>query len=200
MITDIKLEYNSKVILSFFFISLFVLILNKITKGKTNNHLFCTYRESIFNPLMYVRLITHIFGHENWSHFRNNFIMILLVGPALEEKYGSINLIIMIAMNAIITGIIHNLLKKTKLLGASGISFMFILLSSFANINEGIPITLLLIILFYVFDEIKDLFTKKDNISHLGHIIGAILGIAFGFYFLKYNSFKELWQWLQTLI
>lgn len=200
MITDIKLEYNSKVILSFFFISLFVLILNKITKGKTNNHLFCTYRESIFNPLMYVRLITHIFGHENWSHFRNNFIMILLVGPALEEKYGSINLIIMIAMNAIITGIIHNLLKKTKLLGASGISFMFILLSSFANINEGIPITLLLIILFYVFDEIKDLFTKKDNISHLGHMIGAILGIAFGFYFLKYNSFKELWQWLQTLI
>ncbi len=200
MITDIKLEYNSKVILSFFFISLFVLILNKITKGKTNNHLFCTYRESIFNPLMYVRLITHIFGHENWSHFRNNFIMILLVGPSLEEKYGSINLIIMIAMNAIITGIIHNLLKKTKLLGASGISFMFILLSSFANINEGIPITLLLIILFYVFDEIKDLFTKKDNISHLGHMIGAILGIAFGFYFLKYNSFKELWQWLQTLI
>ena len=88
----------------------------------------------------------------------------------------------------------------TKLLGASGISFMFILLSSFANINEGIPITLLLIILFYVFDEIKDLFTKKDNISHLGHMIGAILGIAFGFYFLKYNSFKELWQWLQTLI
>ena len=45
MITDIKLEYNSKVILSFFFISLFVLILNKITKEKINNHLFCTYRE-----------------------------------------------------------------------------------------------------------------------------------------------------------
>ena len=78
------LGYNSKVILSFFFISLLVLILNYITKGKINKTLFSSYRSSLFNPLTYVRLITHIFGHQDWSHFMNNFLYILLIGPMIE--------------------------------------------------------------------------------------------------------------------
>lgn len=193
--------YNSPIVLSFFFISLFALFLSEITKGKSNNQFFSTYRDSIFHPLMYVRLITHIFGHDGWSHFRNNFVMILLTGPALEEKYGSINLLIMILINAILTGIIHNLLKRNRLLGASGVSFMFILLSSFVNIEQkSIPITLILIFIFYVIDEIKDLFSrKKDHVSHMGHLIGSVCGIVFGFYFLQYNSFDHLFDLIKNL-
>ena len=89
-------SYNSVVILSYFFISLGAFILNTITKGKANKLLFSTYRSSIFNPLTYVRLVTHAIGHENWNHFMNNFLTILLVGPMLEEKYGSIPLLEMI--------------------------------------------------------------------------------------------------------
>ena len=81
------LSYNSVIILSFFFISLFALILNYLTKGKSNILLFSSYRSSIFNPLTYLRLITHIFGHASWSHFMNNFLYILLIGPMIEEKY-----------------------------------------------------------------------------------------------------------------
>ena len=114
-------SYNSVVILSFFFISLFALILNYITKGKSNITLFSSYRSNMLNPITYVRLFTHIFGHANWSHFMNNFLYILLIGPMVEEKYGSINLIIMILVTAGVTGIINSLFSKKRILGASGI-------------------------------------------------------------------------------
>ena len=180
------LSYNSVIILSFFFISLFALILNYLTKGKSNILLFSSYRSSIFNPLTYLRLITHIFGHASWSHFMNNFLYILLIGPMIEEKYGSINLIIMILSTAVITGILNTLFSKKRILGASGIVFMLIILSSFVNITTGkIPVTLILICIFYVVNEIISGIFKKDEISHIGHLIGAVCGFVFGFYIFK---------------
>lgn len=180
------LSYNSVIILSFFFISLFALILNYLTKGKSNILLFSSYRSSIFNPLTYLRLITHIFGHASWNHFMNNFLYILLIGPMIEEKYGSINLIIMILLTAVITGILNALFSKKRILGASGIVFMLIILSSFVNITTGkIPVTLILICIFYVVNEIISGIFKKDDISHIGHLIGAVCGFVFGFYIFK---------------
>ena len=200
MDVNIHFLYNSYVILTFFFISLLALYFNKVSKGRVNDVLFSCYRSSVLKPLSYVRLFTHIFGHVDWDHFKNNFLIILLIGPSLEEKYGSINLVIMILITAFITGVIHVLFKKTKLLGASGTAFMLILLSSFVNIKNGtVPLTLILICLFYVIDEIKDVLLKKDHVSHLGHLIGAICGMGFGFYFLKYDSFINLWEMFKAL-
>lgn len=179
------LQYNSPVVLTFFFISFFVLILNKITKGISNTLLFSTYRSSIFSPLTYIRLFTHCLGHINWSHFMNNFLYILLIGPMLEEKYGSFNILIMILITALVTGIINSIIGKYQLLGASGMVFMFIILSSLVNLQSGkIPITLILIFIFYIANEIIAGIFKKDNVSHLGHIIGAICGCIYGFYIL----------------
>jgi GlpG protein len=178
-----NIQYNSPIILSFFFISFIVLILNYLTNGKSNDLLFTSYRSSIFNPISYLRLFTHIFGHENWNHFVNNFLYILLIGPMIEEKYGATNLLIMISLTATITGIINSIFSKNKILGASGIAFMLIVLSSFVNISTGkIPLTLILICLFYLVNEVLDGLFKKDNISHLGHLIGAICGIIYGLY------------------
>ena len=179
------LQYNSPVVLTFFFISFFVLIINKITKGISNTLLFSTYRSSIFSPLTYIRLFTHCLGHINWSHFMNNFLYILLIGPMLEEKYGSLNILIMILITALVTGIINSIIGKYQLLGASGMVFMFIILSSLVNLQSGkVPITLILIFIFYIANEIIAGIFKKDNVSHLGHIIGAICGCIYGFYIL----------------
>jgi len=178
------IQINSPVIICFFLLSLMAFILNTITHGKANKLLFSTYRSSIFDPLTYIRAFTHVIGHTNWSHFMNNFLTILLVGPMIEEKYGSINLIVMILINALATSIIHCIISKNSLLGASGIVFMLIVLSSFVNIQSGkIPVTLILIFIFYIVNEILSGIFKKDNISHLSHLIGAICGCIFGFYF-----------------
>jgi membrane associated rhomboid family serine protease len=67
-------------------------------------------------------------------------------------------------------------------LGASGIVFMLIILSSFVNIREGsIPLTLVLVVAIYFGREIMSGLSVRDNISQLTHIAGGICGLFFGF-------------------
>lgn len=192
------LQYNSKLILTFFFISLIALALNYITHDKINTLMFSTYRSSPFNIFTYIRLVGHIIGHSSWSHFSNNFIYILLIGPMLEEKFGTENLLLMMVITAVVVGVLNSFRKNVRLEGASSIVFMFITLSSFVNLQEGkIPLTLVLICLFHVADEFMDL-GKKDGVSHLGHILGAICGCIFGFLYVGEQI--QLWKLLQNFI
>ena len=175
-------HYKSILILTYFFVSVAVLILKYITAGKSNDILFSSYRSSPFNPLTYVRLFTHVLGHSDWKHLSNNFLYILLIGPMIEEKYGTINLLIMILITAGVIGIINSIFGRKRILGASGIVFMLIMMSSFVNIEETkIPLTLILIFIFYVVNEIIDGLIKKYNITHMGHIIGAVCGCLYGY-------------------
>ena len=89
----------------------------------------------------------------------------------------------MILFTAFITALINIIFSKKDILGASGIAFMLILLSSLVNIQSGkIPLTLILIFFFYVVSEVIDGIFKKDNISHLSHLIGAVCGFIYGYY------------------
>ena len=175
-------EYNAVVTLTMFFIALGVLLLDKITKGKANRKVFSTERASLLNPLTYIRFFTHILGHSDWEHFSNNYLKILLLGPLIEEKYGSINYLIMILLTAFVVAIYNFIKGKEWLKGASCISFMLTVLSAFVNITENkIPVTLILIILFYIIDEIKKL-KKDDNIAHDSHIIRRVMWCCIWFY------------------
>ncbi len=176
------LQYNSYVILSYFFLSLVVFIFQYLGKEKIT-YFFSSGRGRVFSPITWLRMFTHILGHADWNHFKNNFIYILLVGPMIEEKYGSIPLLKMIFITAFVTGIVNAFISKKDILGASGISFMLILLSSLVNFQSGkIPLTFVLVFLFFVANEIIDGLFKKDNISHLSHLIGALCGFVYGYY------------------
>lgn len=177
-----KIHYNSPVILSYTIISFIVLIIGIITSGASTNFLFSVYRDSLTNIFFYFRLVGHIFGHVNLEHFLNNFMIIALIGPMLEEKYGSKKILIMILFTAVFTGIIHIIFFKTALLGASGICFMLILLSPFVNTEKDkIPLTFIAVVFIFIGGEIVDMFVQKDNISQISHIIGGFCGGAFGF-------------------
>ena len=187
---NIQFDYNSPVIITYLIISLIALLLNYITKGKSNKLLFSNYRSSFLNPLTYVRLFTHSIGHKDWDHLVGNFLYILLIGPMIEEKYGSINLIIMLLGTSLIISLFNIIFNNYCITGASGNVFMLIVLSSFSNITEGkIPITLVLICLFYIVDEIKEsIIEGNKKVYHDGHLLGAICGILFGFIFLYYPT------------
>ena len=67
-------------------------------------------------------------------------------------------------------------------MGASGIVFMMILLASMGSERGGgIPLTLILVALFYIGGEIFTAVTSADNISQLSHVIGGICGAILGF-------------------
>ena len=187
---NLTFDYNSKVIISYLIISLIACFLNYITRGKTNKYFFSSYRSSPLNPLTYIRMITHSIGHLNLDHLISNFLYILLVGPMIEEKYGSINLLIMLIITSIIIAIYNDIFNNYSITGASGNVYMLIVLSSFSNISDGkIPITVILIFIFYIFGEMKKSLTDKNKkIYHDGHIIGALCGLIFGFIILYYPN------------
>lgn len=184
-----KIDYNSPVILSFAFVSLIVLILGYLTRGFTTRTLFCVYRSSPFDLLSYVRMFGHVLGHANLSHYVNNMMMLLLVGPMLEEKYGSKLLLLMILGTAFVTGLINSVFFSTALLGASGIVFMMIVLSSVTSVKNGkIPLTLIVIVILYLGGQIAEGIFTADNISQLTHIVGGVCGGIFGMILNKENK------------
>lgn len=178
----LRITYNSPVIVSFALAALAALLLGRLTNGGSTLLLFSVYRSSLADPLFYLRLFTHVIGHADLSHYIGNFTVILLVGPMLEEKYGSKRLLYMMLFTALITGVINVIFfPNTALLGASGIAFMLILLSSYANSREGeIPLTLILVAALYLGSEIIDGLFSTDNISQMAHIIGGVCGGVFG--------------------
>lgn len=187
----IKIKYNAPVILSFSLIALLVLILGNLTDGYATSLLFCVYRAPLTDPLFYLRLFTHVLGHASWPHYFSNIMYILLLGPILEEKYGSRSLLFGIILTAFVTGIAHLFLNgSVALLGASGIVFMLILLASFASFRQGtIPMTFLLIAGIYIGNEIITGITTTDNISQMSHIIGGACGAFLGC-FLNRKGFR----------
>lgn len=179
----LHLQYNAPVILSFALLSALVLGLGLFTGGKSTELLFCVYRSPLRDVLTYPRFVLHVLGHSDYSHYINNMLLLLIVGPAMEEKYGSERLLLFFAVTALATGLVQFLFfPNTALMGASGIVFMLIMLSSLAGAEDGaIPITLILVAVLYLGGEILDGIRGADQISQLTHIVGGALGIVFGF-------------------
>jgi membrane associated rhomboid family serine protease len=149
--------------------------------GTIDNYQFAAM--TLSNPLTYMRLFSHAMGHAGWGHLVGNFSFILLIGPILEEKYGSRALLLMIFITALFTGVLNATLFPNALLGASGIVFMMILLISFTNAKKGsIPLTFILITLLYLGKEITNAIGASDQISQFAHIMGGIFGGLFGFF------------------
>ena len=142
---------------------------------------FTVYRGSMADPLFYVRMIGHVFGHAGWEHLSGNMMYILLLGPMLEEKYGSRNMMVIIFLTAITTGLVNVIFFSHGLLGASGVVFAFIILSSITSVKDGgIPLTFILVAIIYIGGQLIDGLTVKDNVSNLTHIIGGVVGACCG--------------------
>jgi len=142
---------------------------------------FGTAEMSSWNPLMYFRLFSHGMGHAGWGHLVGNFTFILLLGPILEEKYGSRPLFFMIFITTLVTGILNATFFRNALLGASGIVFMMIILSSYTNARQKtIPLSFILVACLFLGKEVVNAL-GTDSISQFAHIIGGLIGGVFGY-------------------
>lgn len=180
---QLVIHYNAPVVLSFALLSLIVLVLDFLTGGVTTDTFFCVYRSSFREPLTYVRLLGHVLGHAGYTHYMNNMMLLLVIGPPLEEKYGSKKLMLCILFTALVSGLVQIFcFPNTALLGASGIVFMMIVLSSLSGMRNGsIPLTLILVVILYLGQELWDALTVRDSVSQLTHIVGGLCGAIMGF-------------------
>lgn len=187
-LSKIKITYNAPVTLTFSLISAFILTINMISKGTVIPSFFTApgnIKSSMpFTPssaLDYFRLFSHVLGHSDWNHFLGNMAFILLLGPVIEERYGSAILSIMMSVTALVTGVLNACLSPAALLGSSDIAFMMVLLASFTSISKKqIPLSFILVLILYIGREIISS-GANQNISTLAHIAGGLCGSLFAF-------------------
>ena len=179
-----RIRYNAPVTLTIALLATAILGIGQLFGMQFIYSYFTVPAHSQFNfsdPAEYLLLFSFVLGHASWAHLIGNFSFILLLGPILEEKYGSPSMLFMVLLTAFVTGLFNVLFLNTGLLGASGIAFMMILLISFTNIRGGdIPITFILIILIYVVQQVVEAF-HPGQVSHVAHLIGGGFGSLFGF-------------------
>jgi membrane associated rhomboid family serine protease len=107
--------------------------------------------------------------------------MIALVGTSVEHKYGSKSLFCYMLLNAVLTGLIQGIFFNDALIGASGIVFMCIILSGFSTAKENkIPMTLVVVALCYLGNEVITAINIEDDVSQFAHIFGGLLGLVIG--------------------
>ncbi len=179
----IKIVLSSPVTLCFSLICIIALVLGILTKGASTVLVFSVYRASLKSPLTWLRFFTHVFGHGSLSHLAGNLMMLLVLGPLLEERYGSRDVILVILITAFVTGLVHFIFfPGSALLGASGVVFAFILLGSAVGIREReIPLTLILVAVLYIGQQVYEGLFASDNVSQLTHILGGLVGAVFGY-------------------
>lgn len=179
----LRITFNASVVLSLVAISAIATLLNYLTAGVSGKLVFMTYHSALLSPMTWIRAFTHIFGHADWAHLIGNMSYLLLLGPMLEEKYSSQTLAAVIAITAFGTSLVNYIFfPQVALCGASGVVFAFILLSSFTSFKEGeIPITFILVAVFFIGQQIYEGITVHDNISNMAHIVGGIIGGFLGY-------------------
>ena len=179
----LKITFNAPVVLTFVMICFIATLLGVLTGGRITQSFFMTYHSSLKNPMTYLRFFTHVFGHDGWSHFIGNASYLLLLGSMLEEKHGSRELIEIIGVTALITGVVNYIFFwNVGLCGASGVVFAFIILASFTSFKEGeIPITFILVTVVFIGQQIYEAVAVANNVSNISHIIGGMIGALLGY-------------------
>ena len=188
----LRLSFNAPATLVFAGLCVLVRIVGMLTGGASDRALFSVYRSSLLDPLTYVRCFGHVLGHAGWDHLLGNMMYILLLGPMIEEKYGTKNTVLVILATAAVTGAIQMIFfPRTLLLGASGVVFAFILISSITvRENRTIPVTFILVAVLYLGQQVYQGIFVNDDVSQVTHIAGGAVGSVLGFLLSRASAQK----------
>ena len=189
----LRLSFNAPAVLTFTALCVIAQLISMLTRGESNRVLFSVYRASLLDPLTWVRCFTHVLGHAGWDHLLGNVMYILILGPMIEEKYGTATTAFIMAATALVIGVINMVFfPGVMLLGASGIVFAFILIASITIREDNtIPVTFILVAVLYLGQQIWQGLFSQDNVSQMAHIVGGAVGAMLGFLLGKAQQKKN---------
>ena len=184
---SVTIQYNAPVTLTFALLSLLALLLGRITGGWTAQNLFVVFRAPLTDLLTYPRLFLHVLGHTDFASCAASIVMILVVGPAAEERFSSRRVLLAILLTALVTSLVlWFFFPNDRLMGASGVAFMLIVLSAFSGARGGvIPLTLVLVLILYLGTEIAQAVTGTAGLVQLTHIAGGLVGVVLGLVYIR---------------
>lgn len=184
---NLKVSYDAPVTLSFVIICAVFFLLNNfvIKNGALGKILASPTTQSgvlpfiVKQPLSYVRLFLYIFGAADGSVLITNLILIMLLGPAMEERYGSVIIGIMIFVSALFSGVLNASFCTESLVGAVPVVSMMIFLNAFMSFSKKtFPLSFAAVIILFVFLEI---FSGVGALRVIICIAGGLCGSLFAF-------------------
>ena len=193
---SLKFIFDSPVVLVFSVVSAVIFISDLILKLNLSEKIFeCPGAKSVpafdfKSALSYVKLVIYPFGGENSTSFFLNIGFILLLGPVLEERYGSIMLALMIFITSLVGGVLTACVSMFGISGCGGIVFMMIILSVLSVfIKKQLPVSWIFIFTLYL---AFSLFSGKkisgfmpfmqNNVPVFIQLASGICGSLFGFF------------------
>lgn len=185
----INFAYDAPVTLTFAFISIaFYLVNQLICKGALDKLFLASPTGSsgalAFNRadfLSYIRLVFYVFGSRDFSQLMANVIFILLLGPEIEERYGSVIIGIMLAVTTVFSGVLNACFCLESLKGSSAIVLMMIFLNSFITFSKKkIPLSVVAVFAFFI---LREFFDKNPNgaVGIIINLAGGLCGSLFAF-------------------
>lgn len=187
--SNLKFSYDAPVTLTFALITIVVFLLDTLAfKGSLNLKFLHTPTSSVGafpfsfkEPLSIVRLFLHVFGNVDKSYLICNLIFILLLGPEMENRYGSVIIGIMIFVSALFSGVLSASFCKAEVCGSDPIVFMLIILWTMMHLSrKKISGTSIAVIILFAFME----FFRKNPNGVVGVVVilaGGLCGSLFAF-------------------
>lgn len=191
-----RLKYNAPVTFSFALVCTLVQVVDQYLSPGLVGAFFTgsgAPQWSGTNPAQYAAVFLHMFGHDSFAHLLKNFMVLLLLGPILEEKYNTKSMAGMLIITGLVAGIFNILLSPEAVVGSSSIVFMMIMLVSFARSSPGdIPVSVILIFMLYMLDQLTgNVGAGFFGDNKVAHIVGGICGLIFGFLKMSGNGSGE---------
>ena len=184
---NLKVSYDAPVTLSFVIICAVLFLLNTyvIKSGALGNLLASPTSQAgglpfiVKQPLSYLRLLLYIFGTADMNTLLTNLIMIIMLGPAMEERYGSVIIGLMIFVSALFSGVLNACFSADSLSGALPVICMMVFLNAFmAFSKKTVPLTFIFVIVLIAFMQI---FSGNNAIQIIICITGGLCGSLFAF-------------------
>ncbi|MCR5284476.1 MAG: rhomboid family intramembrane serine protease [Treponema sp.] len=184
---NLKFSYDAPVTLTFVLISaiLFILSTYVIKSGAVSILLASPTSQTgnlpfiVKQPLSYLRLLLYIFGSSDINVLLSNLIMIVMLGPAMEERYGSVIIGLMIFVSALFSGVLNACFSADSLLGALPVICMMVFLNAFmAFSKKTVPLTFIFVIVLIAFMQI---FSGTGAVKFFICIAGGLCGSLFAF-------------------
>jgi len=130
-------------------------------------------------------LITHMFVHANFDHLFWNMVVLFFFGMELERRVGERKFLEIYILSGIVAAAGQMMVAGGSLVGASGA--LYGVMGCLAIIAPEISVLLFFVIpisirsavvLYALIDFLS--MGSADNIAHMAHIVGLLVGLAYG--------------------
>ena len=177
-----RIRYNSPVILTFSLLTVAILLLDRtLWRGLAEAYFAADGHMVWGTPWEWFRRFSHVLGHASWEHLTGNLGFILLLGPLLEDRYGTAAMIFTILATALVTAAVHILFGNSLLMGASSVAFMLIVLASLSEFRAGrVPLTFVLVAAIFLWRELAFAFGAAD-VTSIASLVGGAVGAVLGY-------------------